>query len=123
MRPEHVFLHHARAVLVVEVEPGLANADHPRMRGERGQFGGRRPGVIGCLVRMGADRAPDVVMRLGNRAHRRKLVEPGRDRQHRPDPGRAGASNHRLALGREIRKIEMAMTVDQHFPCSYIVMR
>ncbi len=117
MRAENPLLGLARAVLVMEVEAGLADPDHARMRGEHAEFGRRRIGVIGGFVRMGADRAPDIVICLGNRAHCRKRVEPGADRQHRPDPSLSGAADHRLALGREIGKVEMAMAVDQHWPC------
>ena len=36
MRPEHPRLHLVRAVIVVEIETGLADADDPRMRSEVG---------------------------------------------------------------------------------------
>ena len=69
--------------------------------------------VVGRLVRMRADRAPDIVIASAI-ARTPELVEPGADRQHRPDPGGARAGDHRIALGGEIREIEMAMAVDQH---------
>src|SRR5690348_1690755 len=55
-------------------------------------------------------------MSLGNRAHRRELVEPRAYRQHRIDAGGVGAFNDGLALGGEIWKIEMAVAVHQHVP-------
>ena len=114
MGAEHLLLHLARAVVVVEIEPGLADADDPRVRRQCGQLGrgGRR--VVGRLVRMRADRAPDIVIGFGDRPHRRELVEPGADRQHRADAGGARPGDHRIALGGEIREIEMAMAVDEH---------
>ncbi len=42
MRAEHPLLNIARAVIVVEIETGLADADDPRMFGQRGQLIGRR---------------------------------------------------------------------------------
>src|SRR5207248_1451011 len=63
--------------------------------------------------RMHTDRAPDIGMRFGNRAHRRKLVEPRANRHHRADPGGTGALDDSLALWREVGEIEMAMAVDQ----------
>ena len=100
MGAEHLLLRLARAVVVIEIETGLADADDladarparpARPRGRR---------MVGRFVGMGADRAPDIVIGLGDRAHRRELVEPRADRQHRADAGGAGAGEHRIALGR-----------------------
>ena len=116
MGAKDLLLDIAGAEIVMEVEPGLANPDDLRVRRQRDQLARREFRMIGRLMRMGPDRAPDPVMRLGDRPHRRELVEAGADRQHRADPGGAGARDHRVALGGEIRKIEMAMAVDQHRP-------
>src|SRR5205807_727669 len=48
-----------------------------------------------------------------DRPHAGEFVKPGADRQHRPDPGGAGATDHFVALGGEIGEIEVAMAVDQ----------
>src|SRR5947209_11831479 len=114
MDTEYPLLHLARAVVIVEVEPGLADANDPRMRRERREVLDARLRVIGGFMRMHPDRAPDVLIRFGDRAHRRKFVEPGANRHHRADPRGAGAFDDRLALFREIGEIEMAMAVDQH---------
>ncbi len=114
MGAKHPFLHVARAVVVMKIEPGLADADNPLVRGEQGEIRGAQRRVVGCLVRVDADRAPDVGIRLGDRPHPGELIEAGPDRQHRPDPGGAGTRDDRVPLLGEIRKIEMAMAVDQH---------
>ena len=67
------------------------------------------------VVRMGADRAIDVRKALRDRQH---LGVPLRTRVEivtmRADAGRLRARHHGVELVREIRKIEMAMAVDQH---------
>jgi hypothetical protein len=63
-------------------------------------------------VRVSANRAPDALVGLGDCLDSRELVEPGADRQDRPDTGGECALNDGVALGREIGEIEMAMAVD-----------
>ncbi len=114
MGAERTFLLAARAVLVIEVEAGLAEADHLGMIGQRDQsvavdgFLGRR------LVGMDADAAPDIGIALGHGAHALELADLGADGQHQPDSGRAGAGQGAIEIGREIGKIEVAVGVDQH---------
>ncbi len=85
------------------------------MRRERRQLVGQQLGVIGGLVRVRADRAPDARRRL-----RRSRARPSNSSSRVPivsmvaDPGGAGAGDHRRALGRELGEVEMAMAVDQH---------
>src|SRR6202011_5242959 len=102
--------------IVMEIEPGLADPDDLRMGREGNQLLRRQFCVILCLVRMGTYRAPHLLVSLGNRPHPGKLVEPRADRQHRLDPCRAGPRYNCGALREEIRKIQVAMTVDQHGP-------
>ena len=104
----------ARAVLVVEVEPGLADADDLGMARRLDQAVGRALPLLLRLVRMDADRAPDVVVALGDRAHLVELVEPRADGQHARDAGRAGAREHARLVAGKLGKVEMAMAVDQH---------
>ena len=70
MGAEQLRLARPRAVVVVEIEPGLADADDfgdaPRERDERGAVG---VGLGRGLVRMDADRAPDVGVALGDRPY------------------------------------------------------
>src|SRR5438132_1156405 len=52
--PEDPLLHLARAVVVMEIEPGLANADDARKRRERSKIQYARLRVIGGFMRMHA---------------------------------------------------------------------
>src|SRR5260221_7513108 len=90
-----------RAVLIVEIEPGLADAHDLGMLRGLDEAIGRALSLLLRLVRMNADRAPDVVMALGNGANALELVEPGADRQHARDAGRASPRKHaRLVAGK-----------------------
>src|SRR5207245_8747483 len=71
--------------------------------------------MIRRFVRMGANRTPDPVIGLGDRPHPVELIEPRADRQYGFHSGRPSAVDHGVALRSEIRKIEMAMAVDQHY--------
>jgi hypothetical protein len=66
------------------------------------------------MMGMGADRAEDIVMRLGDRAKRREIADFGRYAEHEPDAGRLGARQHAVEIGLKLGKIEMAVAVDQH---------
>src|SRR5579871_3344880 len=112
MGAEHPLLDVARTEIVVVIEPGLADADHLRLGRQRRQALGRQFGMIGRLMRMGPDRAPNIGIAFGDRANPLKCVEPGRDRQHCADAGGAGAGDDRVALLVEIGKIEVAVAVD-----------
>ena len=80
---------------------------------QREKLVGEQGAMIGSLMRVRPDRAPDPVISLRDRPHPVELVEPGADRQHRFDPGRPGAGDDGIPLGRKIGEIEMAMAVDQ----------
>src|SRR5262245_26906133 len=97
----------------MEVEASLANTNDFGMLRQCEQLLGRERGMIRGLVRMRTNGAPNPVIRLGDPKHSVELVEARANRQHRVDAGSAGAGDHRVALGREIGKVEMAMTVDQ----------
>src|SRR4051794_14530713 len=68
---------------------------------------------------MSANRAPHIVARFGDGANRRELIEPRADRQHGTDASYPRTRKDRITLAGEIRKIEMAMAVDQHAPCPH----
>src|SRR3979490_3293282 len=84
----------ARTVLVIEIEPGLADADDLGMARRLDQAVGRALPLLLRLVRMNADRAPDVLMTLGDGAHLVELVESRAHGQHARDAGCAGARQH-----------------------------
>src|SRR6516164_6367664 len=103
----------------MKVESGLADPNDLGMGRQRRQPVNRDPLMVGGFVRVGADRKPDRIVGLGDRAHLIELVEPGADSQQSPDPSGPRTGNDRLALGSEIGKIEMAVAVDQHRPALY----
>jgi len=75
------------------------------------------------MVRMGADRAVDIAMRLDDLEQIGEAPHPRGDGEHEADAGAFGMRQHRLALDGEIGKIEMAVAIDQHHgkmkdPCS-----
>ncbi len=88
---KHPRLHVLRAVLVVVVEPALADADDLRMVGEGEQRAGVVERLLRGVVRMHAERAVDALIGLGEREHRLDAGEPGADRLHHLDAGGAGA--------------------------------
>src|SRR5437868_323111 len=86
MDAEDALLNIAGAQIVMEVEAGLADADDFWVVRQREKLLGEQRGVIGRLVRVRPDRAPDPVICLGNRPDPVEFVEPGAYRQHRFDP-------------------------------------
>jgi hypothetical protein len=104
----------ARAVLVVEVEAGLADADNLGMAGRLDQAVRRALPLLLRLVRMNAHRAPDIVVAFGDGAHLVELVEPCADGQHAGHARATGARQHARLVARKLGKVEMAVTVDQH---------
>src|SRR5258708_29412832 len=113
MGAEERFLPRPRAVLVIEIEAGLADPYHFLMLRERNEPGDAWVLLARCLVRMDADRAPDIGIALGDGAHRRELTHLGADGEQRPDPCPPRARQDRRALLRR-GVIEMAMAVDEH---------
>ena len=121
MGAEALLLLVARAVLVVEIEAGLADADDLGMARRLDQAVGRALPLLLGLVRMDADRAPDVVVALGDGAHLLELVEPRADRQHARHAGRAGARQHARLVAGKLGEVEMAVAVDQHQDAAFAV--
>jgi len=111
---ESPLLRVARAVVVVIVEPRLADRHHLRVLGRGDEVGNRHVRFLGGMVRMRADRAIDVVETLGDGAERGEFPDLGRDRHQARDLGGAGAREHGIELGGKIGKIEVAVAVDEH---------
>ena len=114
MRAEPAFLGVPGAVVVEIVEPGLAERDHLGMPGQRDQLRGRDAVLLIRIVRMGADRAEHVLEPLGDREQLGQPAYPGRDRHQAADAGSGGARDDAIQILSEIRKIQMAVRVDQH---------
>ncbi len=101
-------------IVVVIVEAGLADRHHLRMSGESNQVFHGHVGLFGRMMRMGADGAIDLGMRLGDAEHLVEAPHPRRDGDHQADACGLGAREHRLALRRQVGEIEMAVAIDQH---------
>ena len=69
--------------------------------------------VLG-FVRMRADRVPDVGVRLGDGADGREAADAVADGHHQADAGRPRPRDHRLAVGVELRRVQVDVAVDQH---------
>ena len=114
-RTKALLLDVARAVFVVVVEARLADRHNLGMARQFDQFLDHDIELARQRdVRMGADRAEDVVMGFGDGAKRVKIAQLGRDAEHQPDIGVTGARQHAVEIGLELGKIEVAVTVDEH---------
>ena len=111
---EALLLRIARAVVVVIVEPGFADRHHLGMARRRHQVGGRNIELLVGVMRMGSHRAVDVGESLRNRKQIALLLHPRGDCHHAPHAGILGAADNGVELAGEIRKVEMAVAVDQH---------
>src|SRR5262249_9347637 len=104
----------AWAVLVVEIESGLADADYLGMAcGLHESIWCTLPLLL-RLVRMYANRAPDVGMALGDAPHEAELAQPRTNGQHPRDAGSAGARQDARLVACELGEVEVAVAVDQH---------
>ena len=66
------------------------------------------------MMRMGADRAIDVGKSLGDGEKPAEPLHPGRDGDDAADPRRLGARDDGVEILGEIRKVEVAMAVNEH---------
>ena len=113
LRAENALGDVARRVVVVIVQPGLADADAFAMGGEAADRRRVRLGLLGRLMRMRADGEIDVGEPLGQRLIDGAARDSGRDRHHALDARRARARDDGVEFFGEIGKIEMAMAVDE----------
>ena len=104
----------AVALVVVIIEAGLADADHARVRGRVDQAGGVGVGVVVCLVRVDADRRPDVGLAVGERDDGVPLRDAGADTKHRPDPGSAGAGDDPGLILDQPGIVQVTVRIDKH---------
>ncbi len=72
--------------------------------------------LVGRFMRMNADRATDPGIALGDRQHFLELRDPGADGDQVRDAIGLGTRQDLRHLSGEVRKIEMAMAVDQPPP-------
>src|SRR6185312_7063895 len=96
------------------VQPRLAQRNDLRMPGQLDQLAGGNAVFLICLMRMGADRAIDVRKSFCDGEQPAEPLDAGRDRDNADDPGRLGARNDGVEILGKIRKVEMAVAVDEH---------
>ena len=84
------------------------------MLGQLDQFAGGNAVFLIGLMRMGADRAIDVGKSLGDGQQPAEPPHPRRDGDDTTDPGGLGARDDGVEIIGKIRKVEMAMAVDEH---------
>ena len=108
----------ARAMLVVEVEPGFAKPDDLGMLSKLDKALHRHLRLMRRFVRMYTNGAEHIVEAIGNRQDAIEVGDVRADRKHRPDTHIAGPCNNGVQLIREIGEIKMAMAVDKHQPVS-----
>ena len=104
----------ARAVVIVIVKTGLTDPNDKRIDRELDQFSYRGYAFFRDLVGMNTDRAPDVLMRSRDGAHRIEFAEMGADRHHCADASLGRAGDHILAIVIEDVEVEVAVAVDEH---------
>src|SRR5882672_6129839 len=103
-----------RAVVVVEVEAGFADPDHLGMPGQFDEALDANVRFAGGFMRVNADRAVDVVIALGDRAHAVELADARADGHHRRDAGGAGARYDGIQLAALLLVVvEVAMAIDE----------
>ena len=104
----------ARAVLVIVIEAGLADADHLAVPGKFEQRRGICERLLFRFVRMTADGTIDVGEIVGDRGDVGEAGELCSDRDADADARGFCAGHHLGQFRREIGKIEMAVAVDEH---------
>ena len=104
-------------VVVVEIQPGLADPHHLGMLGQLHKAidagGILRFGLMG----MDADGAVDMVIPLGDRPHPVELPQLGAYGYHGVNATAGGPRHDGVKLAVEILEVQMAVAVDQHAPC------
>ena len=114
MSAKAALLRVARRVVVVIVEAGLADRHDFGVPRARDEVARRHMQFLMGVMRMSADRAKHVGKALGDRQHLGVARDPRRDGDQARDAGCARAGDDGVKLSGKIRKIEMAMAVDQH---------
>ncbi len=96
------------------VEASLPDRHHLVMAGVRNQLVGAEIEFLVRIVGMGADRAIDLGIALGNGENFGQPPDPGRNGDDPGDAGRPRPRDHGIEVAREIGKVEMAMAVNKH---------
>jgi hypothetical protein len=92
----------------------VADGDHLGMPRARDEIGCRDVELFVGVMRVRADRAEHVRETLSDRQQSVLPPHAGRDRDDPPDAGVARAAYDAVEVVGEVRKVEMAVAVDQH---------
>jgi hypothetical protein len=98
----------------VIVETGLPDRNNLGGAGAGHEIAGGDVQLLMRVMRMRADRAIDVREALGDGEKIGLARHAGRDCDHARDAGGAGALDHRLTVGVELRRVQVDVAVDQH---------
>src|ERR1035437_6412879 len=101
-------------MLVEIIQPRLAKRHDPGVPRQLDQFVRGNPVFFIGVMRMRADRAINVRKSLGYRQQSAKTSDPRRDGDDAPDAGGLCPRHDGVEIIDEVRKIEMAVAVDEH---------
>ena len=107
-------LHRSIRLVVVVVEPSLADPDHFRMHGRLEQCAFAEVGMLVGFVRVDADAGPHVALALGGADYARPFAPPRRDVEETADAGGARPIEHALLVFGEAFVFKVTMAVDEH---------
>src|SRR5262249_49700753 len=108
-----LYLRLPRAALVVVVEPGLSDGDHLGMAGAADQLVDGDVKLLVRVMRMRANGAIDIGKALGDGEHLCVSFDARGDGQDARDSGRPRTGDDGVELAGRVRKVEMAVAVDQ----------
>ena len=104
-----------RAVIVMQVEAGLADGDQfGVVAGHRQQGVGGNIGPVLGMVRVCTERAPYILMRLGNGLYRIKLAQPAADGDDGRDAGLPRAVQHSVQIVRVGVAVQVGVGINEH---------
>ena len=98
----------------MKIQPGLADADDLGVRRHADQVVGAHRRLLGHVVRVDPDRAPDRLVFFGQSPHGIELRHPRADRLQGADARFGRTGEHALDVVPEVWKVEMTVAVDQH---------
>ncbi len=107
-------LRSGRPIVVEVIQPGLAQRHDLRVRRQRNQLLGGNAVLLIRMMRVRADRTIDVWKARRDVEQTLDALHPRRDGHHAADTRGLGAGDDPVQILGEVRKIQMAMTVDQH---------
>src|SRR5688572_24913685 len=104
----------ARRVVIIIVEPRLADRHHLRVLSHPGQLLRCDVELLVGTVRMRSDRAKDLVIALGDPLHLSEAADARADRHHLVHARRMRPRDNPLEVVGEIGKVEVTMMIDEH---------